>query len=254
LTDSISCDSIIDQIRPDEIYNFAGISDVFDPFDNLELLYKVNCNLPCNILSSIVKFDKSIKFFQSSSRLVFGRSEFGVINELGRREPQYPYGATKLFVDNMINEFRIKYNLFACSGIFFNHESPRRKDKFFTKKIINGVVDISLGKRKKILVGDLYRYVDMGYAKEFMEAVYLMMQSSKPRDYVIGTGHLTFLEEFVSMVFSEFGMDWKEHIEYDERFKRISDGSKKADITKIKLDLGWEPKYKVKDLIKEMLK
>tara|TARA_R110000868_G_scaffold409778_1_gene696006 strand:- start:1296 stop:2255 length:960 start_codon:yes stop_codon:yes gene_type:complete len=249
------CFGLIDKIRPNEIYNFAAVSNVFNPFENLNEVYQFNSQIPCNILTSIIKIDKSIKFFQASSCLIYGKSNTTTQNEETLTKPINPYGVAKLYTDNMISEFRDNYGIFACSGIFFNHESERRGNLFFTKKIINNILDIVEGKIDKISVGDVSTSRDMGYAPEFMEAVYLMMQNSEPKDYVIGTGKLTKLSDFVSKAFSEFNLNWEDYIEYDKSlFREIDTPPLLADITNIKNDLGWEPKYGVDDIIKKMIK
>tara|TARA_R110000868_G_scaffold295575_1_gene555898 strand:- start:261 stop:1202 length:942 start_codon:yes stop_codon:yes gene_type:complete len=255
LVNEKECTKLIEEIKPNEIYNFAGVSNVFNPFENLNEVYQLNAQIPCNILSSIIKIDKTIKFFQASSCLIYGKSNTVIQNEGTLTKPINPYGVAKLYADNMVSEFRDNYGIFACSGIFFNHESERRGDLFFTKKIINNILDIVEGKIDKINVGDLSTSRDMGYAPEFMEAVYLMMQNSEPKDYVIGTGKLTKLSNFVSKSFAEFDLNWEDYIEYDKSlFRKIDTPPLLADITNIKNDLGWEPKYSVDDIIKKMIK
>tara|TARA_R110000851_G_scaffold67262_9_gene152006 strand:+ start:3308 stop:4255 length:948 start_codon:yes stop_codon:yes gene_type:complete len=249
------CFELVDEIRPTEIYNFAAVSNVFSPFENLDQVYDLNAKIPCNFLSSIIKIDKSIKFFQASSCLIYGKSNTNIQNEETITKPINPYGVAKLYADNMISEFRDNYDIFACSGIFYNHESERRGDLFFTKKIINSILEIIDGKRDKLIVGDLTNHRDMGYAPDFMEAVYLMMQNSEPKDYVIGTGKLTKMSDFVKIAFSEFDLNWEDYIEYNKSlFRKIDTPPLLADITNIKNDLGWEPKYSVDDIIKKMIK
>jgi GDPmannose 4,6-dehydratase len=241
----------IEEIKPDEIYNMAGISNVFDPWKNTEEVFYINCKIPLNILDSISKIDKSIKFFQSSSCLIFGRDNSGLQNEKTPNNPLYPYGASKLFADNLVKEYRNNFEMYCCSGIFFNHESPRRQDMFFSKKIIKAAVDISQGKQKRVNLGNLSTYRDYGYAPDFMEAVYLMMNNVKPTDYVIGTGKLTYLEDFVKKTFDFLNLDYRNFIDINPKYFRNNDKNiMKADISKISKELNWKPKHSVDDIIK----
>lgn len=254
LIDKQSTIKLIENVHPDEIYNFAGYTNVFNPWENLNLVHDLNCKIPQNFLESIVLIDKKIKFFQASSCLIFGRTSTITQNEETPYAPIYPYGITKLYTDNLIKEFREIFGIYACSGIFFNHESERRGSNFFTKKITEGVAKISRLEQSKLLIGDLSAYKDMGYAKEFMDAVYLMMQNTTPKDYVIGTGILTNMKYFVDECFKAINLDWKKYVEFDSNLSRgASSNTLTADIKKIKKDLNWSPKFTILDIIKEMM-
>jgi len=239
---------------PSEIYNFAGVSDIFDPWSNLNEVFNLNALVPINILDSIVKINKSIKFFQASSCLIFGNTDSVYQNENTAVCPIYPYGAAKLFADNMVKEYRRNFNLFCCSGIFFSHESPRRGDLFFTKKVINTAVNIKHGICKEIHIGNLSVLKDYGYAPDFMEAVYLMLQNNTPCDYVIGTGNLITLEYFVKKVFKELDLNYLDFVKIDNNFNKRDASVLRADISKIKKELKWVPKYTINDIISVMIK
>jgi GDPmannose 4,6-dehydratase len=223
----------IKDFQPDEIYNFAGVSDVITPFDGIKEIMDVNLGIPVEILRTIAAYSPKTKFFQASSCLSL--------------EPIYPYGVAKKAADDMISVFRSEYKIYACSGIFFPHESPRRKDHFFSKKVINAALN-----RKKIEVGSLDAVRDYGFAPDYMEAAWLMLQQKEPKDYQICTGHLTTLRDFVKMVFKEADLDYKKYVFEDEtkvRNEKVLIGNEFP----ILHDLGWRAKHSVKDLIKIML-
>ena len=254
LTDVNYINELIQYFGPDEIYNFAAYSNVFNPWDNLESVFEINCKIPQNFLKSIVQEDKNIKFFQASSALIFGRTDTHEQDEKTAFAPLYPYGITKLYSHNLINEFREKYGLFCCAAIYFNHESERRGNNFFTKKVINGIKEIQNNKKDKLVVGDLTAYRDMGYAPDYMEATYAMMQNSIPVDYVVGTGNLIKMEDFIEKSFAAANLDWRDYIVYDSNFSRPQETQKlKANIKKIQNELGWYPKNNIDSIIHQMI-
>lgn len=244
----------INNVKPNEIYNFASVSDVFNPWENLDLIFNTNAMLPQNILEAIIKIDKKIKFFQASSSLIFGRDASGYQNEETPSNPIHPYGIAKLYADNMIKEFRYKFGLYCCSGIFFNHSSSRLKDGFFSKKITSSVINIKNGKQNKICVGNILSQRDHGYAPDFMKAVYLMMNNSEPKDYVIGTGKLTSMEEFMKKCFEYVNLDYKKYIEISDNLIRLNDTNiLRANISNINKDLNWLPEHSVDEMIEFMI-
>ena len=246
--------SLISRVNPDEIYNFAGYTNIFNPWENLDLVYQLNCKIPQNILESIVLVNNKIKFFQASSCLVFGRTYLNSQNEDTPSSPIHPYGITKLYADNLVKEFRIKYKIFACSGIFFNHESERRGENFLTKKVTMSISNIVNLKQKKLTVGDIDVYKDMGCAYEFMDAVFLMMQKETPEDYVIGTGTLSYMSDFVKECFITANLNMDDCIELDKSlFREKNNNILVADIKKIKKDLNWSPKLSIIDIAKKMM-
>lgn len=240
---------MIKTIRPDEIYNFASSSNVFNAWENIDSVFETDGHLPQKILECILKTNKSIKYFQASSCLIFGLNKDGIQNEDTPRCPIHPYGIAKLYADNMVSEFRRVYNIYACSGIFYNHESARRGKDFFSKRICRAAA-----KGEKIKVGNLDCYRDMGYAPDFMEAVYLMMQNDDPEDYVIGTGQLISMRDFADRCFNHIGLNYKYYLNEDEKLCRKNDTNiLKADITKITIDLEWKPKILIDEMIKIMI-
>ncbi len=250
----IKLDYVVQTTLPNEIYNFAGISNVFNAWDNLDKIFAVNAQVPQHILDIILKFDRSIKFFQASSCLIFGRDKSGFQNESTPNNPIYPYGIAKLYADNMVKEFRKTFKIFACSGIFFPHESERRGEEFLTKKITTTVSNIKAGKQKMLKVGNMESYRDWGYAPDYMDAAYRIMQETEPKDYVIGTGILTDTITFIEKCFNYAGLRFSDYIEIDQRLYREDDtGILKADISKIKSNIGWQPTTNIDEIIKKMI-
>jgi GDPmannose 4,6-dehydratase len=248
------CRDLFLKINPDEIYNFTGITNIFKPFQNLDILIDNTIKIPCNFLKLIVDVKKETKFFQSSSCLIFENNDQIIKNENSTKNPQTPYGVAKNFVDQIIKLYRDEYNIFACSGIFFNHESERRGKDFFTQKVVEGAIEIKKGIRKKLFLGNLSIKKDIGYARDYMEATYLMMQNQTPKDYVIGTGDLVKLENFVKIVFDYLDLDYTLYVCFDEKLDRKKlEYSMVADTTNIYKDLYWKPKTDLNKLIKNMI-
>lgn len=186
-----------------EIYNFSGESNVFMPYEIPQYTIKSIVDIPATILRVMAEFkklqpDADIRFFQASSSLVFGRSKTKIQNEQTPRDPLYVYGHAKNMVDGLINEYRLQFGIYACSGIFYNHESPRRGDKFFTKKIARKVAEIISGKcPPEIRMSNLDSVRDIGHAMDYVNAAYLMLQSPTPKDYIIGSGMQITLRSFI---------------------------------------------------------
>ncbi|MEK6884734.1 MAG: GDP-mannose 4,6-dehydratase [Nanoarchaeota archaeon] len=249
----------INHIHPDEIYNFAGKTDTFSPYENIDESIQLNINIPVNILEAIVMVDEKIKFFQASSCLIFGNDTSGLQNELTIPNPIYPYGITKLAAQNFVKMFREHFGLFACSGIFFPHESPRRGEKFFSKKVCISIAKIKSGVCDKIKIGSLGDLRDWSYSPDVIEAVYLMLQNREPVDFVIGSGIAISTKDFIykSLVYAGI-INENESIEkyieinnHHERYKPTSHLI--CDNSKIKKELGWVPKHSIDDIIKIMI-
>lgn len=239
---------VLKSIDPNLVFNFAGVSNVFSPWEDLDSILDVNTRMPQNCLEIIAKEFPHIRFFQSSSCLRFGKDKSGYQDESTPMSPIYPYGASKAYADELVKLYREEFGIYACSAIFYNHESPRREDRFFTKKITNAAKT-----KTKIKVGDLDAKRDLGYASDFMEAAHLMMTQDIPEDYIIGTGNLISMREFADRAFSLVGLDYRDYLEPDESFKRKDTEILRANITKIKTNLGWEPKTSIDELIKIMM-
>jgi GDPmannose 4,6-dehydratase len=254
LTDIKNVEHLISKIEPTHIFNFAGVSDVLNPYNNLDFSYQQNCLIPQNFLNSILKINTSIRFFQSSSSLMYGRGTVNKINEETPTSPIYPYGITKLYSHNLIKEYREEFDLFCCSGIFFNHDSEKRGDKFLTQKIVLGIRDILNKKTNSIKLGNIDVYRDISYAGDFMDAVKLIMESNNPIDYVLGSEKLTSIRDFIEKCFDYVGLDYKNHIEENNDFIRSkNDIILVSDTTKIKNNLGWKTTNNIDDIIKIMI-
>lgn len=244
----------LSSINPDEVYNFAGVTNVFDPWSDIDQTFKLNAQAPQIMLESIRKVNKTIRFFQASSCFIFGKDTSGIQNEETPTCPVLPYGAAKLYADNMVKEYRSAFGMHCCSGIFFNHESPRRGNGFFTKKITNTIKKIKTGEETNLTVGSLDDFKDYGYAPDYVEAAHLMLTNKYPSDYVIGTGTVISTESFVIKCFERAGLDYKEYLYSDDSLRRKPMNVLCADTAKITSELGWKPKHSVDDLISIMMK
>jgi len=259
LADAGTIRKIIYQTKPDEIYNLGAQSHVKVSFEIPEYTMDITGNGALRVLEAIRDFEsdtgKKVKFYQASSSEMFGSSP-PPQNEKTPFEPQSPYGAAKLFAYNMTRLYREAYGIFAVNGILFNHESERRGETFVTRKITRSVARIKAGLEKKLYLGNLDAKRDWGYAPEYMEAAYLMMQRAKPDDYVIGTGESHSVREFVELAFKEAGLgDYKKYVEVDPHYYRPAEvHTLIADISKAKKVLGWKPRTKFKDLVKIMVR
>ena len=259
LADAGTIRKIIYQTKPDEIYNLGAQSHVKVSFEIPEYTMDITGNGALRVLEAIRDFQndtgKKVKFYQASSSEMFGASP-PPQNEKTPFQPQSPYGAAKLFAYNMTDLYRNAYGIFAVNGILFNHESERRGETFVTRKVTRGVARIKAGLDKKLYLGNLDARRDWGYAPEYMEAAYLMMQQPKPDDYVIGTGETHSVREFVELAFKEAGLgDYKKYIEIDPRYYRPAEvHTLIANASKAKKILSWRPRTKFKDLVRIMLR
>lgn len=258
LADEGSIRKIIYNVQPDEIYNLASQSHVKVSFDIPEYTANITGLGALRILEAIKDFqennNKKIKFYQASSSEQFGSSP-PPQNEKTPFKPQSPYACAKLFAYNTTKLYREAYGLFAINGILFNHEGPRRSENFVTRKITIGVAKIKAGIEKKLHLGNLDAKRDWGYAPEYMEAAWLMMQQPKPDDYVIGTGETHSVKEFVELAFKEAGLgDWRKYVVIDKKYYRPAEVNELvADYSRAKKILGWEPRTKFKNLVKIMV-
>ena len=258
LSDAESIRKLIYHIKPDEFYNLGSQSHVRVSFDIPEYTGNITGLGTLRVLETIKDFkydtNKSIKFFQASSSEMFGSSP-PPQNEKTPFHPRSPYASAKVFAYNTTINYREAYNIFAVNGILFNHESPRRGETFVTKKISRGVARILNKLDKKLYLGNLDAKRDWGYAPEYMEAVWAMMQKSEPDNYVIGTGESHSVREFVKESFSHVGIsDWENYVEIDKRYFRPSEVDDLiADYKYAAEKLNWRPKTKFKDLVKIMV-
>jgi len=270
LTDSLSVLKNIEKLQPDEIYNLGAQSHVGVSFEVPEYTANVDALGALRILDSIktLKLQNKTKFYQAGTSEMFGASS-PPQNEKTYFYPRSPYAAAKLYAHWVTVNYREAYNIFACNGILFNHESPVRGETFVTKKVIKGLCDISRGKLNKFFLGNLYAKRDWGHARDYVSAMWKMLQMKKPKDYVIATGKQYTVKHFVNLAAKELRMKiiWKGKgknekcfwqnkviIEIDEKYFRPTEvNSLKGDFSLAKKELGWKPKVSIQDLIKEMV-
>jgi len=256
LNDEASLINIIKNIRPDEVYNLAAQSFVGASWEQAKLTTEINALGVLYLLNSIKFFSPTTKFYQASTSEMFGISHVdGYQDENTIFHPRSPYGISKVYAYWMTVNFRESYGLFTCNGILFNHESPLRGIQFVTRKITDSVARIKLGLAKNIRLGNLDSKRDWGFAGDYVEAMYLMLQQKEPDDYVVGTGENHSVKEFVKAAFKTIGIsDWEKYVVIDPRFKRpaeVPDLRAKAD--KAKTKLNWQPKMKFEELVKTMV-
>lgn len=245
---------IINELKPDELYNLAAQSDVRVSFDIPEYTSEVTGLGVLRILEAVRRFSSNTKIYQASSSELFGATP-PLQNETSKMKPNNPYAVSKLYAHEMCRVYRESYNLFISCGILFNHESPRRGLNFVTRKICNNVAKIYRKEIDKFELGNLDAKRDWGYAKEYVEAMWKMLQIDSPEDFVVATGEQHSIKEFLNLTFNYLGLkDWKQHIIINNRLKRpLETQSLCGDISKAKKILNWEPKVKFKDLVKIMI-
>lgn len=254
LNDASSLNKVIRYIKPDEIYNLGAQSHVRVSFDIPEHTTDINALGTLRLLEAIRETGINTKFYQASSSEMFGKVVETPQNEATQFNPQSPYAAAKVFAHHIAKNYRESYNLFVCNGILFNHESPRRGETFVTRKITKAIANIKAGKQQKLYLGNLDAKRDWGYAPEYVEAMWLMLQQDKPDDYVIATGEAHSVKEFLDEAFKYAGLDAEKHVEIDPRYFRPSEVNLLCgDASKAKQKLGWEPKIKFKELVKVMV-
>jgi len=254
LTDASSIRNIIEQIQPDEIYNLAAQSHVGISFENGESTLMINAVGVYKILDTLKKMNYKGKFYQASSSEMFGNTPEVPQNENTPFSPQSPYGISKVAGFYLTKLYREAYKLFACNGILFNHESPRRGLNFVTRKITREISEIIVRERKKIVLGNLDAKRDWGFAGEYVHAMWAILQQDTPDDFVIATGETHTVREFLDECFSLIGLDKRKFLEISDRYKRPAEVPiLLGDSTKAKKILGWNPKIKFKELAKMML-
>lgn len=256
LTDDASLINIIKNLRPEEVYNLAAQSFVGSSWDQAKLTTEINAIGTLNMLSAIKLFSATTRFYQASTSEMFGLSSTnGYQDENTPFHPRSPYGISKVYAHWITVNYRESYGMYAVSGILFNHESPLRGIQFVTRKITDGVAKIKLGLASDLRLGNLSPKRDWGFAGDYVEAMYLMLQQDKPDDFVIATGENHTVEEFVELAFKHAGIsDWKKYIKRDPRFNRpaeVYDLKGKPD--KAKKILGWKPKLSFKELVEIMV-
>jgi GDPmannose 4,6-dehydratase len=253
LSDGTRIVTLLQSIQPDEVYHLAAQSHVRVSFDEPEFTGNATGVATTRLLEAIRMIGLNCKFYQASSSEMFGASP-PPQNENTVFYPRSPYGAAKLYSYWMTRNYREAYGMFAVNGILFNHESPRRGETFVTRKITRGVAAIKKGKEQHLYLGNLDAVRDWGYAKEYVEGMWRMLQADEPTDYVVATGTAYSVRDFVQISFEHAGLDWEKHVRYDSRYERptevdelIGDGSKAEKI------LGWKPQVQTPELARLMV-
>lgn len=253
LTDGTNLSALINEIKPDEVYNLGAQSHVRVSFDIP--IYTVNTDAlgTLRLLEAIRSGRKRPRFYQASSSEMFGKAAEIPQTEKTPFYPRSPYGCAKVFSFWQTVNYREAYGLFACNGILFNHESPRRGETFVTRKITQAATRIKLGLQDKLYLGNLDAKRDWGFAGDYVEAMWLMLQQDKPDDYVVATGESHSVREFVEEVFSYLGLDWRKYVEIDKQYLRPTEVDYlEGNAGKARRVLGWKPKVKFRELARMM--
>jgi len=256
MSDESSLLHLVKRTMPDEIYNLAAQSFVGASWQQAKLTTEINALGVLYILNAIKLFSPTTKFYQASTSEMFGTShENGSQDESTIFHPRSPYGISKVYAYWMTVNFRESYDIFTCNGILFNHESPIRGIQFVSRKITDGVAKIKMGLSKELRLGNMDAKRDWGFAGDYVEAMYLMLQAEKPDDYVVGTGENHSVKEFVQLAFKSAGIsDWEKYVVIDARFKRPAEvPNLKARPTKAQKQLGWKAKTSFEELVKMMV-
>ena len=256
MTDISSLYRVINKIKPDEIYNLAAQSHVRISFD--QPIYTANATGigVLNLMEVVKEILPSIKVYQASSSEMFGNSidSDGYQRETTQMNPVSPYGCAKVFGYNITRNYRNSYGLFVSNGILFNHESPRRGTNFVTNKVVKEAVKIKYGLSNKLALGNLDATRDWGHAKDYVKAMWMILQLDNPNDYVCATGISHSVKNLVEYVFSKLDLDWKQYVVQDQKFFRPEElNNLKGDPTKLKRDTQWEPEYTFETMLDEMI-
>jgi len=254
LNDASSLNRLLRTVKPDEIYNLGAQSHVRVSFDVPEYTGEVTGLGTVRLLEAIRESGLAPRFYQASSSELFGSSP-APQSETTPFHPRSPYAAAKLYAYWMTVNYREAYGMYACNGILFNHESPRRGETFVSRKITRAAARIQLGMQDKVFLGNLDAKRDWGYAGDYVEAMWLMLQQEKPDDFVIATGECHTVRDFLDEAFGFLGLDWAKHVEIDPRYFRPSEVDElRGDMTKAKRLLKWEPTVKFRELVRMMVK
>ncbi len=254
LNDASSLNRIIRTIQPDEIYNLGAQSHVRVSFDIPEYTGEITGLGTIRLLEAIRESGLKPKFYQASSSEMFGKVQDVPQRETTPFYPRSPYGAAKVYAYWITVNYREAYDLFACNGILFNHESPRRGETFVTRKITKAAARIKLGVQKDLFLGNLDAKRDWGFAGDYIQAMWMMLQVSKPEDYVIATGETHTVREFLELAFGRLQLDWQKHVKIDTKYYRPTEVDLLiGDASKAKRDLGWEPKVRFEELAHMMV-
>jgi GDPmannose 4,6-dehydratase len=254
LLDQLSLIRVLERVRPHELYNLAAMSFVPASWDQPMLTGEFNSQGVTRMLEAVRVVDPSVKFYQASSSEMFGK-----VREVPQREttpfyPRSPYGVSKVFAHYITVNYRESYNLFAVSGILFNHESPRRGLEFVTRKVTDGVARIKLGKADALLLGNLQAHRDWGFAGDYVRAMWMMLQQPQPDDYVIATGESHSVQDLVEIAFGHAGLDWEQYVREDPALLRPAEVDHLVgDPSKARQQFGWKPSVDFPGLVKMMV-
>ena len=258
LLDAISLRRIISEVKPDEVYNLAAQSHVRTSFDQPVYTSEVVAIGTLHLLEAIRDYrntsGKSARFYQASSSEMYGKAVEVPQTEFTRFYPRSPYACAKVHGHWQTVNYREAYDLFACNGILFNHESPRRGETFVTRKITRAATRIKLGLQDVVYLGNLDARRDWGFAGEYVEAMWLMLQQEDPDDYIVATGQCHSVREFAEGAFGLLDLDWQEHVRFDQRYLRPTEvNTLQGDATKARNLLGWKPKVMMPQLCRMMI-
>ena len=254
LSDASALARLVGKIQPDEVYNLAAQSHVRVSFDSPEYTTDITATGAVRLLEAIRETGLQPRFYQASSSEMFGQVTETPQTEKTPFHPRSPYGCSKAYAYWITVNYRESYGLHASNGILFNHESPRRGETFVTRKITRAVAHIQAGLQQKLYLGNLDAKRDWGYAKEYVEAMWLMLQQPEPDDYVIATGETHSIREFLDVAFGHVGLDWRKHVEIDSRYYRPAEVDLLiGDYSKARRKLGWQPKTKFAELARLMV-
>ncbi|MBR3627888.1 MAG: GDP-mannose 4,6-dehydratase [Elusimicrobia bacterium] len=254
--DSLSLLKIISEVKPDEVYNLAAQSQVYIGFDIPEYTSNVTGLGALRLLECIKLVNKNIKYFQAVSSEIFGDTKDCPQNESTQLNPKNPYGISKMYAYQMTKSYRDSYNMFACNGILYNHESPRRSENFVTRKITKAIAKIIAKEQNELFLGNIDDKRDWGYAKDYVEAMYLMLQQDKPDDYIISTGEIHSVRDFLDVAFKLVNLDWHKYVKINQNLVRPLDHRNvifQGDNSKAKKNLNWKPKTSFNELVKLMV-
>ena len=256
LLDPYSLSRIIQEVNPDEVYNLGAQSHVRISFDIPSFTIQTNGLGVLNILEACRQFNPKIKFYQASSSEMFGNSvdEDGYQRKTTPMTPTSPYGCAKVMGYNLVRHYRAAYDMQACNGILFNHESPRRGNNFVTNKIVKGAVEIKKGLRDKLALGNLEASRDWGHSKDYVRAMHMILNHDEPCDLVVATGESRTIRDMCRITFDSLGLNYEDHVTVDPKYFRPQElDFLRGDSSEIREKLGWEPEYTFESMVQEMV-